>query len=82
MSSAEQELLSAFDGHDLESVRDALKGGASLCEPIRDKLPVYSLVEEYTRSNRLGDCLRLLFARGAVLRASPWLHVSSPPHWS
>ena len=38
------------------------------CQPIRGKLPVDWLLEEYTRSDRLGDCLRLLFARGAVLR--------------
>jgi ankyrin repeat protein len=68
MSSADQELLSAFDGHDVECVRSALDGGANACEPIRGKLPVYWLLEEYTRSDQLGDCLRLLFARGAVLR--------------
>jgi hypothetical protein len=68
LSSADQELLSAFDGHDLESVRAALEAGANPGEPIRGKLPVYWLLEEYTRSDRLGDCLRLLFARGAVLR--------------
>jgi Ankyrin repeat len=68
MSSADQELLSAFDGHDVESVRAALEGGANPCEPIRGKLPVDWLLEEYTRSDRLGDCLRLLFARRAVLR--------------
>ncbi|HEY1861935.1 MAG TPA: ankyrin repeat domain-containing protein, partial [Gemmataceae bacterium] len=37
------------------------------CTPIRGKTPVYWLLEEYTRSDRLGDCLRLLFQRGAVL---------------
>jgi ankyrin repeat protein len=68
MSSADQELLSAFDGHDVEGVRAALEAGANACEPIRGKLPVYWLLEEYTRSDQLGDCLRLLFARGAVLR--------------
>ena len=68
MSSADQELLSAFDGHDVEGVDTALERGANACEPIRGKLPVDWLLEEYTRSDRLGDCLRLLFARGAVLR--------------
>src|SRR5262249_23080650 len=34
---------------------------------VRGKLPVNWLLEEYTRSDRLGDCLRLLFERGAVL---------------
>jgi hypothetical protein len=68
MSTADQELLSAFDGHDVEGVRAALEAGANPCEPIRGKLPVDWLLEEYSRSDRLGDCLALLFARGAVLR--------------
>ena len=67
MSTAEQELLSAFDGHEVESVRAALDAGADPCSPIRGKLPVNWLLEEYTRSDRLTDCLCLLFERGAVL---------------
>jgi hypothetical protein len=67
MSTPEQELLVAFDGHDVEGVRAALEAGADACAPIRGKLPVHWLLEEYTRSDRLGDCLRLLFERGAVL---------------
>src|SRR6516162_602005 len=67
MSTAEQELLSAFDGHDVESIRAALDAGADPCSPIQHKLPVNWLREEYTRSDRLADCLRLLFERGAVL---------------
>jgi hypothetical protein len=67
MSTAEQELLSAFDGHDVQSVRAALDAGADPCTPIRGKLPVSWLLEEYTRSDRLANCLRLLFERGAVL---------------
>jgi Ankyrin repeats (many copies) len=67
MSSVDQALLSAFDGHDVEGVRVALEAGANPCEPIRGKAPVDWLLEEYTRSDRLGDCLRLLMARGAVL---------------
>jgi hypothetical protein len=68
MSSVDQALLSAFDGHDVEGVRVALEAGANPHEPIRGKVPVDWLLEEYTRSDRLGDCLRLLIARGAVLR--------------
>src|SRR5215470_4830436 len=68
MSPSDQELLSAFDGHDVDAVRAALDRGANAREPIRGKLPVDWLLEEYERSDRLGDCLRLLFARGAVLR--------------
>jgi hypothetical protein len=67
MSTAEEELLSAFDGHDVERVRAALEAGADPVSPIRGKLPVNWLLEEYTRSDRLGDCLRLLFERGAML---------------
>jgi hypothetical protein len=67
MSTPDQELLSAFDGHDVESVRAALAAGADPRSPIRGKLPIHWLLEEYTRSDRLGDCLRLLFERGAVL---------------
>jgi ankyrin repeat protein len=67
MSTPEQQLLAAFDGHDVGAVRAALQAGADPCAPIRGKLPVQWLLEEYTRSDRLGDCLRLLFERGAVL---------------
>jgi hypothetical protein len=70
MSNADQELLSAFDGHEVENVRAALDAGADPCSPIRGKLPVNWLLEEYTRSDRLADCLRLLFERGAVLHDS------------
>jgi hypothetical protein len=67
MSTPEENLLSAFDGHDLDGVRAALEAGADPCSPIRGKTPIYWLLEEYMRSDRLGDCLRLLLARGATL---------------
>src|SRR6185295_5992635 len=67
MSNPDQDLLSAFDGHDVEGVRAALDAGANPYSPIRGKLPVDWLLQEYTRSDRLVDCLRSLFDRGAVL---------------
>lgn len=67
MPTPEEALLSGFDGHDVESVRAALQAGADACSPVRGKPPIQWLLEEYTRSDRLGDCLRLLFERGAVL---------------
>src|SRR2546421_7959945 len=67
LSTPNQALLSAFDGHHVELVRAALEAGADACSPIRGKLPVYWLLEEYHRSDRLPDCLRLLFERGTVL---------------
>jgi hypothetical protein len=68
MNTADQQLLSAFDGHHVDKVRIALEAGANPVEPIRGKSPVDWLLEQYERSDRLGDCLRLLFARGATLR--------------
>jgi hypothetical protein len=66
MSTPEDELLSAFDGHDVEGVRAALAAGADACSAVRGKPPINWLLEEYTRSDRLGDCLRLLLERGAA----------------
>jgi hypothetical protein len=67
MSTHDEELLSAFDGHEVEAVQAALDAGADPCSMIRGKLPINWLLEEYTRSDRLADCLRLLLERGAVL---------------
>lgn len=67
MTTPIQDLLSAFDGHDADAVRTALDAGADACSTFRGKLPVNWLLEEYTRSDQLGECLRLLLARGAVL---------------
>lgn len=67
MTNANDELLSAFDGHEVEGVRAALEAGADARSPIRGKAPVYWLLEEYTRSDRLVTCLQMLFDRGAVL---------------
>ncbi len=67
MSNPDQELLSAFDGHHVERILAALDAGADACSPINGKLPVYWLLEEYTRSDRLPKCLSLLFERGAVM---------------
>jgi hypothetical protein len=67
MPDPHQQLLFAFDGHNVEGVRSALAAGADARAPIDGKAPVYWLLEEYTRSDRLPECLRLLFERGAAL---------------
>jgi hypothetical protein len=67
MTTADQQLLDAFDGHEVEQVRAALDAGADPRSPLRGKPPVLSLLEEYTRSDRLPACLRLLLDRGAAL---------------
>ena len=67
MASAEQQLLEAFDGHEVEGVRAALDAGADPRSLIQGKPPVEWLTEMYTRSDRFPACLRLLLDRGAVL---------------
>lgn len=67
MADPNSDLLRAFDGHDVGGVRSALELGADACSPMNGKLPVCWLLEEYTRSDRLPECLRLLFDRGAAL---------------
>src|SRR5688572_420295 len=66
-SNPTQDLLDAFDGHDVEGTRTALKAGADACSPIRDKAPICWLLEQYWRSDRLPTCLQLLLDHGAVL---------------
>jgi Ankyrin repeat len=67
MNTPEQDLLYAFDGHDVDGVRAALTAGADGRSPIEGKLPIYWLLEQYERSDRLPNCLRLLSERGATL---------------
>jgi hypothetical protein len=67
MSDSNEQLLSAFDGHDVDGIREALNAGADATQPVRGKLPIYWLLEEYHRTDRLPECLRLLFEHGAVL---------------
>jgi len=67
MSDADRALLRAFDGHDVEAIRAALRAGADPASPIDGTSPVNWLLQEYTRSDRLPECLRLLLSRGAAL---------------
>lgn len=62
MTPAEQRLLSAFDGHDVDEVRAALKDGAEVTGPIRGRQPIEWLTAEYTRSEPI---MRLLLEHGA-----------------
>lgn len=67
VTTPEQDLLYAFDGHDVDGVRAALMAGADVTSPVDGKLPSQHLLEQYERSDRLRDCLRLLLERGATL---------------
>lgn len=67
MSDPNTNLVSAFDGHDIEDVRAALAAGADVTQPIQGKLATEWLLEEYHRTDRLPQCLRLLLDQGAQL---------------
>jgi ankyrin repeat protein len=67
MSHPNADLLSAFDGHDVDGVGAALSAGANVREPINGKLATSWLLEEYHRTDRLQECLRLLLDAGAEL---------------
>jgi hypothetical protein len=67
MIEATEQLLAAFDGHDIDGVRAAIRAGADARSPIRGKEPVFWLLAEYTRSDRLAACLRMLLDEGAQL---------------
>jgi ankyrin repeat protein len=67
ISDPNADLLSAFDGHDGDGVRAALAAGANVREPIDGKLATDWLLEEYHRTDRLQECLRLLLDAGGEL---------------
>lgn len=46
------DLLGGFETHSLDAIRAALDAGADPITPIRDKTPIYWLIEMYTRSPR------------------------------
>ena len=75
MNTPEQDLLYSFDGHDVDGVRAALLAGADVRSPIEGKRPISWLLEQYERSDRFPDCLRLLFERGATLDDPFLMHV-------
>jgi len=68
MSHPNEDLLAAFDGHSVEDVRAALAAGADPRKPIQGKLATDWLLEQYSRSDSLHECLRLLIASGAEFR--------------
>ncbi|MDX2037817.1 MAG: hypothetical protein SFX72_14290 [Isosphaeraceae bacterium] len=65
--SIESEYLEAFEVHDPAAIRAALDRGASATEPIRGEPPIFHFLGGYLRSDRLGDCLRVLLDAGASL---------------
>lgn len=68
MSDPNADLLAAFDGHCVDDVRAALTAGADPRQPIRGKFATDWLLEQYSRSDSLQECLRLIIASGAEFR--------------
>lgn len=60
-------LLRSFEGHDIAAVRAALESGADAVSAVRGKTPVEWLLGEYTRSDRLKECLEILVSHGSSL---------------
>ncbi|MDX1410137.1 MAG: ankyrin repeat domain-containing protein, partial [Saprospiraceae bacterium] len=52
-----------------EKIGNALHGGLSATELIGDRRPVDILIRMYTRSDRLGACLKVMVDAGAVIDA-------------
>ncbi len=67
MTTAAEELLTAFELHSVARIRAVLDGGFDLGTRVRGKSALQWLTEMYTRSDRFPECLRLLLERGAVL---------------
>jgi ankyrin repeat protein len=63
----EFDLLGAFEVHSVEEIRAILDAGFDARSTIKGKSTINSLLEMYSRSDKLPDCLRLLLERGAVL---------------
>lgn len=72
MKEATRALFDAFDGHDAMGVRDALRAGADARSPVEGKSPMEWLLEQYTRSDRLVDCLRWMLDAGATFPEACW----------
>lgn len=72
MKEATRALFDAFDGHDAVGLRDALRAGADVHSLVDGKSPMEWLLEQYTRSDRLVDCLRWMLDAGATFPEVCW----------
>lgn len=67
MTTTFDDLVAAFEGHDVERIQAILDASFDVKAAVDGKTPVSHLVEMYFRSDRFPACLRLLLERGAVL---------------
>lgn len=75
MSSQEAEFLVACELHDPVRLRAVLEGGFAADARLGGRSALEALLETYTRSERLPDCVRLLLARGARFAEPALEHV-------
>ncbi|MAE64214.1 MAG: hypothetical protein CMJ18_08050 [Phycisphaeraceae bacterium] len=66
-TTADEELLFAFELHSVERIRAVLDDGFDVRSSVRGKTPVNWLIEMYTRSDKFPECLQLLLERGSEL---------------
>ena len=66
MTTATDELLTAFELHSVDRIRAVLDDSFDVRSMVKGKTLANSLIEMYFRSDRFSDCLRLLMERGAV----------------
>lgn len=62
-----EDLVLAFEGHDVAEIRSILDAGVSVHELIRGKSPIDWLTEMYSRSDRFPECVQVMLDHGAVL---------------
>jgi len=72
LKEATRALFEAFDGHGAVGVRNALRAGADVHSLVDGKSPMEWLLEQYTRSDRLVDCLRWMLDAGAMFPEDCW----------
>lgn len=65
MTSEEQELITAFELHSADGIRDALAKGIDVNRKIDGKPPVDWLTEMYSRGKAFPGCVRVLVDQGA-----------------
>ena len=62
-----EDLVTAFELHSVEQIREALDAGVDPRALIRGKTPMNWLTEMYSRGENFSACVRLMLDRGAVL---------------
>jgi hypothetical protein len=65
MPAPQETLLLGFELHSVEKIQEALTTGIDVNAPIDGKTPLTWLIEMYSRTPRISDCVRCLLQAGA-----------------